>query len=158
VKALLERMKDLGVRDLVLANVPAESQTLTALTTIARSQGFHIHDRQGYDCGVTAFGDAAHRQDILQSVLRKIKEKRCLKKLRELGGVEVVHLTPDDLETGLQPIFGAHVSRFLATNRLSPLIHPERRFFLTELAKILSSAGWLKMSALLLNKRPAAWS
>jgi hypothetical protein len=31
-KALLERMKDLGVRDLVLANVPAESQTLTALT------------------------------------------------------------------------------------------------------------------------------
>jgi len=158
VKALLERMKDLGVRDLVLANVPAESSTLRAFAASARSQGFHVHDRPGYDCGIISFGDAAQRQDVLQSVLRKVKEKRCLKKLSELGNVEVVHLTPADLETGLLPIFAAHVSRFLATTRLSPLVDPQRRFFLTELAKSLSSAGWLKVSALLLNKRPVAWN
>ncbi len=157
-KALLERMKDLGMRDLVLANLPAESQTLRALAAIARSLDFHIHDRQGYDCGIIALDNAAQRQIVLQSVARKVKEKRCLKKLSEVGDVEVVHSTATDSEADLQPIFTAHISRFLATNRLSPLIQPQRRFFLTELAKLLSSAGWLEVSALRVNERPVAWN
>jgi CRISPR/Cas system Type II protein with McrA/HNH and RuvC-like nuclease domain len=89
VKALLERMKDLGVRDLVLANVPAESQTLTALTRIARSPGFHIRDRERYNCGIIAFSDTAQRQDILQALLQKEKEKRELKKLNQLGQIRI---------------------------------------------------------------------
>jgi hypothetical protein len=77
--ALLEQMKDMGVRDLVLANVPAESSTLRALAASARSQGFHIHDRPGYDCGIISLGDAAQRQDVLRSVclLRLSTEEAC---------------------------------------------------------------------------------
>jgi CelD/BcsL family acetyltransferase involved in cellulose biosynthesis len=158
VKALLERMKDMGLRNLVLANVPAESRTLTALATIGRSQGFHIHDRKGYDCGIIAFGDAAQRQDVLQALFRKEKEKRELKKLNQIGQIRVKDLTGEQLDTGLHAIFAAHVSRFLATNRLSSLIHSERRLFLIELSRLLEGTGWLRFSQLEVDGLPVAWN
>jgi hypothetical protein len=55
-------------------------------------------------------------------------------------------------------IFGAQISRFLATNRLSPLIQQETRVFLTELAQLLSPAGWLKVSQLEVNGEAIAWN
>ncbi|MGA2967235.1 MAG: GNAT family N-acetyltransferase [Terriglobales bacterium] len=156
--AVIEKMNELGVRDLVLANVPAESHTLRAMATVARAHRFHLHERHGYDCGVISLGDQEQRQAVLQSVARKEKEKRGLKKLGQLGPIQVAHLNPDQLETGLEPIFTAQISRFLATNRLSPLIRPERRCFLRELAGLLSSAGWLKVSQLEVNGRAVAWN
>ena len=61
----------------------------------------------------------------------KEKEKRRLKKLGQLGPVRVTHLTNEQqLKTGLRPILVAHISRFFATNRKSPLINPERRALL----------------------------
>jgi hypothetical protein len=140
-KALLERMKDLGVRDLVLANVPAESQTLTALTRIARSQGFHIHDRQRYNCGIIAFSDTAQRQDILQALLRKEKEKRSERNSTSPARSVFKDLEWGTIRHGLHAIFAAHVSRFLATNRLSSLIHAERRLFLIDLSRLLKVRG-----------------
>lgn len=156
--ALLEQMKGMGVQDLVLANVPAESATLRALAATAHSQGFHTHDRPGYDCGIIALEDKAQRQEVLHSVSRKVKEKRELKKLNQLGRVCVKNLSKEHLDTGLQAIFAAHISRFLATNRLSPLIHAERRLFLTELCQLLSSAGWLRVSQLEVDGLAIAWN
>src|ERR1019366_10662723 len=85
-------------------------------------------------------------------------EKRGLKKLVQLGPIRLTHLSTEQLETGLESIFAAQISRFLATNRLSPLIRPPRRFFLMELGRLLSSAGWLKVSQLEVNGRPVAWN
>lgn len=156
--AVIEEISKRRVRDLVLANVPAQSHTLRAVTAIARSHRFHLHERPGYDCGVIALGSDEQRQAVLQSLVRKEHEKRGLKKLGRLGPIHVTHWSAEKLETGLEPIFAAQISRFLATNRLSPLLRPQRRFFLLELARLLSAAGWLKVSQLEAGGRPVAWN
>jgi CelD/BcsL family acetyltransferase involved in cellulose biosynthesis len=155
--AVLGEMNKRGVRDLVLANVPSDSHTLRAITTVARSYRFHLHERPAYDCAVISL-DKEQRQAVLQSVLRKEKEKRGLKKLGQLGPIHLSHLSTEQLETGLESIFVAQISRFLATKRRSPLIRPQRRFFLMELGRLLSSAGWLKVSQLEVSGRPIAWN
>jgi CelD/BcsL family acetyltransferase involved in cellulose biosynthesis len=156
--ATFQEMKKRSVRDLVLANVPLESHTLRAIRAVARSHRFHLEERPGYDCGVISLDDEEKRQTVLQSVGRKEREKRGLKKLGQLGPVGIAHLSAERLDTGLESIFAAQISRFLATNRLSPLIRPQRRFFLSELARLLNSAGWLKVSQLEVNGRPIAWN
>ncbi len=156
--AVLEEMKSRKLSNLVLANVPSESYTLRSLAAIARAQRFHLHQRPGYDCGIISLRDLDQRQSVLNSVTRKEKERRGLKKLGQLGPTRVTHLSGDDLENGLPPIFAAHIARFLATNRLSPLLRPQRRLFLTELAKLLSSVGWLKVSQLEADGKPIAWN
>jgi CelD/BcsL family acetyltransferase involved in cellulose biosynthesis len=156
--AVLAEMNKLGVRNLIFANVPSESNTLRAIAAVARSNHFHVHERPAYDCGVISLGDKEQRNTILQSVARKEREKRGLKKLGQLGTIHLAHLSAEQLETGLESIFTAQISRFLATNRLSPLIRPQRRFFLTELGRLLSSAGWLMVSQLEVNGRPVAWN
>lgn len=156
--AVLEEINKLSVRHLVLANVPSESHTLRAITAVAKAHRFHLHGRPAYDCGVISLGNNEQRQSVLQSVLRKEREKRGLKKLGQLGPIHITHLSTEQLETGMESIFTAQIARFLATNRLSPLIRPQRRFFLTELGKLLSSAGWLKVSQLEVNGRPVAWN
>lgn len=156
--AVLKEMKKRNVQGLVLANVPAESLTLRVIGTLARANRLHLHERRAYECGVISFGDAEQRQTVLQSVVRKEKEKRGLKKLGQLGPVQVTHLSCEPLETVLQSIFVAHISRFFATNRLSPLIRPQRRIFLVELGKLMSHAGWLKISQLEVKSRPIAWN
>jgi CelD/BcsL family acetyltransferase involved in cellulose biosynthesis len=155
---VLEEITKLNVRNLVFANVPAESHTLRAIAPLARSYRLHLHERPAYDCGIIILGGEEQRQAVLQSVLRKKTEKRALKKLDQLGPVRLAHLNAEQLETGLESIFAAQTSRFLATNRLSPLIRPQRRFFLSELARLLSSAGWLRVSQLEVNGRPIAWN
>jgi CelD/BcsL family acetyltransferase involved in cellulose biosynthesis len=157
--AVLEEMNKRSVRDLVLANVPSESHTLRAITAVASSHGFHLHERPAYDCGVISLGDKEQRHDVLQSVVRKEREKRGLKKLGQLGPIQIAHLsTEQELEIGMESIFTAQISRFLATNRLSPLIRPQRRLFLIELGRLLTPAGWLKVSQLEVNGRPVAWN
>ncbi len=155
---LFQEMNRRNLRNAVLANVPAGSPTLPALKTIAQSQNFHVHERPGYDCGVIALGDEEQRQTVLRSVVRKEKEKRGLKKLSLVGPIQVNHLSAENLDAGLDPIFAAQISRFLATGRLSPLIQPQRRDFLAELAKLLSPAGWLKVSQLEVGGQPVAWN
>ena len=156
--AVLEEANKRSVRDIVLANVPAESHTLRAMTAVAKAHRFYLHERHGSDCGVISLGDQERRQAVLQSVMRKEREKRGLKKLGQLGPIRVAHWSAEQLETGLESIFTAQISRFLATNRLSPLLRPERRCFLMELGRLLSSAGWLKVSQLEVNGQAVAWN
>jgi CelD/BcsL family acetyltransferase involved in cellulose biosynthesis len=156
--AVLQEMKRRNVRNLVLANVPSESRTLRALAVVAGSHHFHLHERPAYNCGVIRLGDKEQRQAVLRSVLGKDLEKRGLKKLSQLGPIRITHLNREQLDVGLQSIVDAQISRFLATNRLSPLIQPQRRFFLAELGRLLSSAGWLKVSQLEVDSRPVAWN
>ena len=156
--AVFEEMDKLGMRSLVLANIPSESRTLRAVAALARSRRLHLHERHAYDCGIISLGDREQRQAVLRSVVRKEKERRALKKLNQLGPVRLVHSSGEHLEETLQGIFSAQISRFLATNRISPLIRPQRRLFLSELGRLLNSAGWLKISQLEVNGQPIAWN
>jgi CelD/BcsL family acetyltransferase involved in cellulose biosynthesis len=153
-----EETQKMGIRGLVLANVPAESRTLRALKTAAKSCHLHFYQRRSYDCGLISLRDEEERQNVLQFLARKEIERRGLKKLGQLGPVRVNHLSAERLDAAVRSIELAHISRFLAARRLSPLIGPERRLFLKELGRSLSAAGWLKISELEVNGRAIAWN
>ncbi len=156
--AVFAEMKRLHVRELVLANVPAESRTLQVLKSVARSHHLHLYQRRSYDCGLISLRNEEERQSVLQSLARKEIERRGLKKLGQLGPIRVNHLSADQFDAALRSIELAHVSRFLAAHRLSPLIVPARRLFLKELGRLLSAAGWLKISELDVNGEAIAWN
>jgi CelD/BcsL family acetyltransferase involved in cellulose biosynthesis len=156
--AMLQEMNKLGLRNLVLANVPAESHTLRVIKAVARSHHLRLHQRPAYDCRVISLGDTKQRQSVLQSVARKKAIKANLKKLGQLGPIRITHLSGAQSEMALRSIFAAQISRFLATNRLSPCIYERNRFFLMELGRLLSPAGWIKISQLEVNGEPVAWN
>ncbi len=157
--ALLEEIKKLGVRDLVLANFPADSRTLQEFPGAARSCNFYVASRATHSCGVVQFSSQEQREMLLQTVARRNREKRGLKRLTGLGSVRVVHLTrPEQIGTSLEAIMSSQIARFLASDRVSPLLSSERRAFLRHLNGLLSQAGWLKVSQLEINEKPVAWN
>jgi CelD/BcsL family acetyltransferase involved in cellulose biosynthesis len=159
ILALLEQFKKLGLSDLVLANVPASSATLQELPSVAGSQRFYVTSRTAYNCGVINLGDEEQRETLLRSLAGKSREKRALKRLTSLGAVKVIHVTePEQIDASLESIISAQISRFLASNRVSPLVGPERRAFLQQLSDLLSQSGWLKISQLEIDGRPVAWN
>ena len=157
--ALLREMKKLGLRDLVLANLPSDSSTLMELPRVARSCGFHRASRAAYECPVVEFGNEQQRKDLVRAVAHKEREKRGLKRLGMAGSIQVTHANaPEQVEQNLKSIVHTQVLRFLATDRVSPLVHAERRTFLKEVGSLLAQAGWLKISRLEVNGEPIAWN
>ncbi|HVI06968.1 MAG TPA: GNAT family N-acetyltransferase [Candidatus Binatia bacterium] len=159
LRAVLEEIKRLGLSDLVLANVPANSATLQELAAVAGSNRFYVTSRPAYNCGVVHLQDEQQREALLQALAGKAREKRALKRLSSLGAVRVIHLTePEQVGPSLESIVSAQISRFLASNRVSPLVGDERRAFLRHLSELLSHSGWLKISQLEIDGRPVAWN
>jgi len=159
IVAVLEEIKKLGLSDLVLANVPANSATLEELPTVAGAQSFYVTSRTAYNCGVVQLGGEEQRETILKNLAGKSREKRALKRLTNLGAVKVIHVTdPEQIGASLESIVSAQISRFLASNRVSPLVGPERRAFLQQLSDLLSESGWLKISQLEIDGKPVAWN
>ncbi len=157
--ALLQEIKNLGLNDLVLANVPANSATLKELPMVAGTRHFHLTSRTAYNCGVIQLGGEEQRETLLRTLATRGREKRALKKLSTLGSVKVIHLTePEQIGESLESIVSAQISRFLASNRVSPLVGPERRTFLRQLSDLLSHSGWLKISQLEIDGHPVAWN
>jgi CelD/BcsL family acetyltransferase involved in cellulose biosynthesis len=159
ILALLEEIQKLGLSDLVLANVPSNSATLQELPGVAGPSRFYVTSRTAYNCGVVQMEGEEQRETLLRTLAGKGREKRALKKLTNLGAVRVIHLTETaQIGTSLESIVSAQISRFLASNRVSPLIGPERRTFLRHLSDLLSHSGWLKISQLEIDGRPVAWN
>jgi CelD/BcsL family acetyltransferase involved in cellulose biosynthesis len=157
--ALLQEFKNLGLSDLVLANVPANSATLKELPDVAGSNHFYLTSRTAYSCGVVQLEGVEQRESLLRTLATRSREKRALKKLSTLGEVKVIHLTePEQIGESLESIVSAQISRFLASNRVSPLVGPERRTFLRQLSDLLSHSGWLKISQLEIDGQPVAWN
>jgi CelD/BcsL family acetyltransferase involved in cellulose biosynthesis len=159
ILAVLEEIQKLGLSDLVLANVPANSKTLEELPKVAGSHHFYVTSRTAYNCGVVQLGGEEQRETLLKTLAGKSREKRALKRLTNLGAVKVIHVTePEQIGSSLESIVSAQISRFLASNRVSPLVGPERRAFLQQLSDLLSESGWLKISQLEIDGRPVAWN
>jgi CelD/BcsL family acetyltransferase involved in cellulose biosynthesis len=159
IVAVLEEIQKLRLSDLVLANVPANSATLEELPAVAGSRHFYVTSRTAYNCGVVQLGGDEQRETILRNLAGKSREKRALKRLTNLGAVKVIHVTePEQIVASLESIVSAQISRFLASNRVSPLVGPERRAFLQQLSDLLSESGWLKISQLEIDGKPVAWN
>lgn len=157
--AILEEIRKLGLCDLVLANIPATSATLSELPGVAGSRRFYVTSRAAYNVGLVQLSGEGQREALVQSLAGKSREKRALKRLAALGSVKVIHLTePEQIGNSIESIISAQISRFLASNRVSPLVGPDRRAFLQQLSNLLSKSGWLKISQLEIDGRPVAWN
>lgn len=153
---LFREITKLGIHDLELANMPSSSTTLRDLSGIAKSHGFHFHQRPAYECPVILFSSDQQRKQLIEVARNRRHKKRDLR-IERLGPIRLAHLSVDQVQTELRLIFSAHISRFLATGRISPLVRPERRLLLAELARRLGEAGWLRVSRLEINGCPVAW-
>jgi CelD/BcsL family acetyltransferase involved in cellulose biosynthesis len=158
VEAVFSELTSRNIGKIVLANLPADSSSVAAVSAAATTQ-YHLRSRQGYLCARVVLGSREERAVLKQATGGKKKLRRYLRVLDKRGKVCVRHDTQwDQIEPILQSFNRAHVARFLMTERVSNLTRSERRGFLRELAQELCRAGWLTVSRLLVGEIPAAWN
>jgi CelD/BcsL family acetyltransferase involved in cellulose biosynthesis len=159
VEAVFSELTWRNIGKIALANLPADSYSVAAVSAAASSRQYHLHSRQGYLCARVVLGSAKERADLKLATGAKKKLRRYLRDLDKKGKVCVRHDTQwDQVEPILQSFNRAHIARFLITGRISNLTRPERRSFLYELAQELCRAGWLAVSRLLVDETSAAWN
>jgi CelD/BcsL family acetyltransferase involved in cellulose biosynthesis len=159
VEAVLGELLNRKIHRLVLTNMPADSCSVPALFHAAAGHKYHFHSRTAYFCARVVLGTAEQRSLLKQLTAGKKRLRRNLRELEKQGALCVRHDTEwKQIEPILQSFSKAHVARFLATGRISTLLRPERRKFLYELARELSSSGWMVVSRLLVGGVPVAWN
>ena len=159
VGAVFSELAKLQVKKLVLANIPKDSATCSAVSAAVRNLGLHVLMRPAYDCAQVQLGSPSQRQQYQATLYRRKMVRRYLRTLEKWGPVTVRHLTQwSQVETSLPLFAQMQVGRFLATGRISNLVREDRRFFLHNLAKRLTDAGWLSLSVLCVRERPIAWN
>jgi CelD/BcsL family acetyltransferase involved in cellulose biosynthesis len=151
VEEVLVGLNEQGIRSIVLANLPADSATVAAL----KGNGvFRSFVRTGYECAQVRLGSAEKRQELIESLPRKKVLRRALAALGQLGPVTLRHDQGRGSQAGaLDEFFVMHVARFLRTGRISSLNTPQRRRFLTELARLLGERGWFDLMSLYAGDR-----
>jgi CelD/BcsL family acetyltransferase involved in cellulose biosynthesis len=159
VGAVFSELTKRNIRDIVLANLPADSSSIAAISAAASSCHYHLHSRQGYLCARVLLGSRSERAELKRATGAKKKLRHYLRDLEKKGKVCIRHDAQwDQIEPILQSFNRAHVARFLITGRISNLTRSQRRAFLYELAQELSRAGWLAVSRLLVGEIAAAWN
>jgi CelD/BcsL family acetyltransferase involved in cellulose biosynthesis len=159
VNEVFAEIRKLGIATTALANLPADSATVSALHRAAGNHHFHYFARTAYECA----------QVLLASLERRSGEKPLLprkKMLRRfvnaMGRDAPVRLDHARSWSEVQPLFlefaRMHMARFLATGRISNLAHLERRVFLEELARLLSGTGWLALTRMMTGTKAVAWN
>jgi CelD/BcsL family acetyltransferase involved in cellulose biosynthesis len=157
VARVLAELRMLGMPTLVLANLPADSATTTALRLCADLRGYNLFSQPAFQCAQVLLGTVEQRESVRRSVRQK-RERRYLKALAARVPVVVDHLRSwDQIAPALPPFSRAHVARFAALGRISHLANPQRLAFLSELAKLLSSHGWVTLNQLRAGDHPIAW-
>jgi CelD/BcsL family acetyltransferase involved in cellulose biosynthesis len=159
VEAALGELSKLRLPILRLANLPADSATSRIMKDAAGRHGYQVFSRPAYRCAQITLGSAAERQQLKQAVVQRKAFRYYLKGLEKSGPITMDHLTQwNDVRTNLPCFVEAHVARFLAGGRASNLASPERQNFLAGLAELLSGAGWLVLTRLLVGDEPVAWN
>jgi CelD/BcsL family acetyltransferase involved in cellulose biosynthesis len=159
VGALLQKLSDQGIQTLILANLPADSATVPALSDASPALGYHRLQRHAYWCAQVRLDSVQDRVEISRGSIGRKTIRRCLNSLAKEGEVSLRNLRSWDDVSGALPAFSrAHVARFLATQRISNLSRPERRAFLQELSRQFSSSGTLTLSQLSVGEQFVAWN
>jgi len=142
-----------------LANLPEDSVTPAALRNAAGRHGFHVHMRAAYLCAQVELGSGERRKELKTALAGKKKLRQYLRGMEREGPVTFAHLQSlSQIQAALPEFADAHVTRFRATQRVSSLSTPERRFFLEELARRFAGAGVVTLSMLMIASQPVAWN
>jgi CelD/BcsL family acetyltransferase involved in cellulose biosynthesis len=159
VEMVFAELRRSGVEDVALANLPEDSPTVTALSDVVSSIGYHFSSRTGYFCPRLSLGSAEQRKRLKDEIRKKKSYRYGMNALGRQGRVTLTHLrTWDEIKPALPEFYVAHVARFLSKDRLSNIARMERRVFLSELARLLSQSGWLALTQLRVNHVPIAWN
>jgi CelD/BcsL family acetyltransferase involved in cellulose biosynthesis len=158
VELVFGELRRSGMRDLVFANLPAESGTSTAFRTAAKKHGFYSYIRPAYSCPQVDLGVGAKRDELKTTISRKRQLRRCLKAMEREGPVKCtfLHSWPE-IQPALPSFVAAHVARFEAKNGNSFLYERERQFFMEQLARRFSGQS-MTLTTLMIGDRPVAWS
>jgi CelD/BcsL family acetyltransferase involved in cellulose biosynthesis len=159
VDAVFGGIKKLGIAAAALANLPADSATISAMRRAAANHHFHCFARTAYECAQVLLGSLERRGGEKPVLPRKKMLRRFVNAMGREAPVRLEHARS---WRDVQPIFPefarAHVARFLATGRISNLARSERRIFLQELAKLLSGTGWLALTRMMTGTKAVAWN
>ena len=159
IAAVLGELRGEGFDNITLANLPADSKSVAAITHARRSHGYRCFARHAYVCAQIVIGKDAEREALRKTITSKKMLRRNLRALDKRGSLLMSTETRwEDIEPVLARFSTAHVARFLATGRISNIADPQRREFLRLLAEQLSREGWIALSRLLLNDRSVAWN
>ncbi len=159
IDAVVAELGKLKVGVVALASLPEDSATPATLQAAAEKQGFHVYTRPACLCIQVELGSGEKRREMKSALAGKKKLRRYLRTMEREGPVTFAHLrSPAQIQTALPEFIHAHVARFQATQRVSVLSTPERRFFLEELVRRFSGSEVVTLSMLMVGDRPVAWN
>lgn len=159
VDLVLAELHRLKMFVLVAASLPVSSATACAFMTATQPHGYKIFSRPASLCAHIALGSSMERRDLKDSTVTRKALRYFLKGLGKHAPVGVDHLkSRDSLDAALPEFMRAHITRFSASGRHSNLASPQRQAFLTELAGLLSPAGWMVLTLLRVGPQPVAWN
>jgi len=160
VAEVLAELRRLGIGEVTLTNLPADSTTLAALSQASERNRYHLFARTAYICAQVSLAKLERRPEENKPVLPGKKMVR--RSLSAMGRGAPVRLDHARSWVAIGPILQefveAHVARFRATGRISNLASPERRVFLAELAKLLSEQRWVVLTRMMSGERTLAWN
>jgi CelD/BcsL family acetyltransferase involved in cellulose biosynthesis len=159
VDAVFAELQQMRISRMVLANLPADSATPSALRAAAKKYGFHMYIRPAYLCPQVEMSSEGQRQDLKTTVMHKRQFRKCMRAMEREGPVKCTYLHSwAQIQAALPDFIAAHVARFEATHRVSGLSKPEGRLLLEELAKRFSDTGVVTFTRLMIGDRAVAWS
>jgi CelD/BcsL family acetyltransferase involved in cellulose biosynthesis len=159
VDAVFSELARLKIPSLILANFPADSASRAALPDISRGYRYSMFSRPAYQCARIVLGSPEQRLVLRQSVVNRKALRYALKGLGKQGPLRFEHLKSwETIEPVLPDFMQAHIARFVAMGRVSNIAYPDRQVFLAELAKALSSMGWMALTRLSVGDRAVGWN
>jgi CelD/BcsL family acetyltransferase involved in cellulose biosynthesis len=159
VNLVVGELRKLKTAAFVATSVPADSGTVLALSDAAPPHRYRTLSRPASQCAQIALGSFAERLTRKNSVGSRKALRYYLKGLGKHGPVSVDHLESREcLATALPEFMRAHITRFSVAGRRSNLANPQRQAFLSELAGLLSPAGWIVLSVLRVGNDRVAWN
>lgn len=158
VKEAMTALRQSGQRDIALTNFPEDSPSFAALRQAARRAGFRTYARTAYECAQVRLSELRVPAGAKSPLPRQRMVQRSLKALGRDGPVTIDHHSSFEAIGPLLPeLRHAQASRLLMNGKISNLLRPERREFLSELTRLLSSTGWLCFSQMRAGSRTIAW-
>jgi CelD/BcsL family acetyltransferase involved in cellulose biosynthesis len=159
VEAVFAELRKLKVEKIVLTNLPADSPAVSAIKKGARAGRYWCFARTAYVCAQISLGALQRKKGEKPSLPRKKMLRRFLNAMGRESPVFLDHgRSWEAVAPVLDQFMRAHVARFLVTQRISNLARPERRSFLEELSKLLSSSGWVVLSRMVSREKTVAWN
>lgn len=159
VAAVFGELRKLELDSIVLTNLPSDSGSVIAIKHAARQSQYRRFARTAYLCDQISLGSLQRNRGEKPTLPRKKMLRRLLNAMGREGPVRLDHgRSRQAIEPVLDQFVLAHVARFLATQRISNLAHPQRRKFLSELARLLSAPGWMVLTRMMASERAIAWN